>query len=239
MNYKKLYVKIYDFFIDLKAFNIECIIETTLSMGGNYMQLIYKGQYKDESQLPLGTLPENAVPFKEPKDLSQTNLYACIVIIPVLIIVGLFILISYSSLGSQNLSHFSLGFSSLLGFIMFYIALPIHELLHAICFGKDAEVEFYYSLKDLALFVVSTQPITKRRFIFLSLLPNIVLAWIPFLLWVFIPMNDFVSNFLFVMSLLLIISGVGDYLNAFNAIRQMPKGTMQQLSGFHSFWYYL
>jgi len=33
-----------------------------------------------------------------------------------------------------------------------------------------------------------------------------------------------------------IFFGAGDYMNMYNAWRQMPKDAMTQLSGFHSYW---
>lgn len=86
-------------------------------------------------------------------------------------------------------------------------------------------------------FVISTKPISKRRFIFLSLLPNIVFGWIPLLIWAFMPYDAAVSNILLPFSIICITFGVGDYLNVWNAMRQMPKNSMQVLSGFNSYWY--
>jgi len=112
-----------------------------------------------------------------------------------------------------------------------------HELLHAVCFGKDAEVEVYVAPKQMSAFVVSTHPVSKSRFIFLSLLPNIVFGWLPLVVWAFLPQQGFLMNVFFIFSISCILFGIGDYLNAFNAARQMPKGSMQQLSGFHSYWF--
>ncbi|MPN54176.1 hypothetical protein SDC9_201845 [bioreactor metagenome] len=118
---------------------------------------------------------------------------------------------------------------------MSFLTLLPHEFLHAVCFGKDAEVDLYISVKNLLIFVVSTHPISKARFIFLSLCPNLVFGWLPLLVWAVLPYNEAYSNILYSFSLICVMLGVGDYLNVFNAIRQMPKGSMQQLSGFHSY----
>jgi len=126
---------------------------------------------------------------------------------------------------------------TLLGFILSFMTLLPHELLHGICFGKAAEVELLIAPKQLALFVVSNQPISKARFIFLSLFPNLTFGWLPLAVWMLLPYSAVYSDHLFTFSAVSVLFGIGDYLNVFNAIRQMPKGSMQQLSGFSSYWF--
>ncbi|MCL2003932.1 MAG: DUF3267 domain-containing protein, partial [Oscillospiraceae bacterium] len=88
--------------------------------------------------------------------------------------------------------------------------------------------------KQLSLFVTSTQPITKARYIFMSLFPNLVFGWLPLAVWmVVLPYNSDLLTF----AVFSILFGIGDYMNVFNAVRQMPKGSMQQLSGFNSYWF--
>jgi hypothetical protein len=124
-----------------------------------------------------------------------------------------------------------------LGALVSFVCMPLHELLHAVCFGKHAEVEFYVSIKNMMMFVVSTHPVSKIRFILLSLLPTFALGWLPLLVWAMLPYGQVYSNILFSASVLTVLTGVGDYLNVYNALRQMPKGSMQQMSGFHSYWF--
>ena len=79
---------------------------------------------------------------------------------------------------------------------------------------------------------------SKSRFIFLCLLPNIIFGFIPLIIWIFLP-NDIgpISQIVFTFAFCSIGMGAGDYLNVFNASIQMPKGSMTQLSGFNSYWY--
>lgn len=199
------------------------------------MKLVYRGNYKGEEQLPKGDLPENAVPFVEPETPAKLNLTASLFAIPALLLCGVLTLCSVLIYGrfrfSMNHIWCPIGaFASLL------TVLP-HELLHGVCFGRNARVELYVSLKNLMAFVVSTEPVSKRRFIGLSLLPNLVFGWLPMLVWAFCPLGDAAASFLFAFSIMSVLLGVGDYMNVWNALRQMPKGSMQQLSGFHSYWY--
>ena len=44
-------------------------------------------------------------------------------------------------------------------------------------------------------------------------------------------------GFLGTLGALAIPMGAGDYMNIFNAIRQMPKGARVYMHGMHSYWY--
>ncbi|MDL4839457.1 DUF3267 domain-containing protein [Aquibacillus rhizosphaerae] len=197
------------------------------------MNLVWKGIYKSNEQLPVGELPEHAVKFKEPDSMVRLNLVATLFIIPVIILVGLAFLIKSSLVGSSV----EINFFNLWALLLAFLMIPPHEFLHAIVFPKDKEVEMWVSPKALAAFVISTAPVSKGRFIFLSLLPNIVFGLIPLIIWIFIPQEWAISEVLFSFSFLSLLFGVGDYLNVFNATYQMPKGSMQQLSGMNSYWF--
>jgi hypothetical protein len=198
---------------------------------GGSMKLVYKGVFKDNERLPKGVLPQNAVKFVEPNSMGKVILAASVFIIPALLMVGLFLTVHYLLYGEAATDLTSTGLIAAL-----FCMVP-HELLHGVCFGKDADVEMYVAPKQLSMFVISTQPVTKARFIFLSLLPNLIFGWIPLFFWTVLPHNEIYSDHLFAFALMSVIIGIGDYLNVFNAARQMPKGSMQQLSGMNSYWY--
>ena len=50
-------------------------------------------------------------------------------------------------------------------------------------------------------------------------------------------MKKLLGAMLFVLLSLALVSGAGDYLNVFNALTQMPKGSRTYLYEFHSWWY--
>jgi hypothetical protein len=195
------------------------------------MKLVYGGIFKNNEQLPKGELPENAVKFVEPNDMTMVMLVAMIFAIPAgLLIIG-FMAISHLLHGEVNAR------GSLVGVAAAILAILPHELLHAVAFGKSAEVTLFLAPKQFAAFVTSTHPVTKARFIFMSLLPNLVFGFIPLSVWTVLPYNEAYSPILFSFSVLMILCGVGDYMNVFNAARQMPKGSLQQLSGINSYWF--
>lgn len=199
------------------------------------MKLVWKGKYTQEQQLRVGNLPERAVKFKEPGSPATLNLVASLFCIPVFIIIGIAIL-ARQALYAQIIS-FNM-FNSVGVLIAFFMLIP-HEFLHAICFPKDAEVQIWYSPKNLMAFVFSTYPLSKRRFIFISLLPNIILGFLPLLVWVLLP-TDMVRfpEGLFSFAAINLLFGIGDYLNVLNAAMQMPKNSVTQLYGFNSYWYF-
>jgi hypothetical protein len=198
------------------------------------MKIVWKGKFTNVEQLSAGSLPENAVKFREPETPAKLNIIASLFVIPVLIIIGVAIYIK-TQLGA------SVRFNDILniwGLLLSYLMIIPHELLHASAFPKEAEVEIWYSLKNMMAFVFSTCPTSKLRFIWLSLLPNLVFGFMPLVIWIFIPV-EFVKLNQIVLSFATfsLFMGVGDFLNVFNAATQMPAKSLTQLSGFHSYWY--
>ena len=188
------------------------------------MKLHYRGRYNlDPESLPHGTHQPGAIPFKEAKDTKEmgiiANVLALVIMVPLL---GLLYLRS----GAVFLSlQFTLGVSASL-----LILLP-HELLHAVCFKED--VYIYTNLKHGMLFVIGPEIMSKSRFIFLSMLPNLVFGFIPYAIAIINPSLIFLGAF----GAMSISMGAGDYYNVFHAITQMPKGAKTYLYQFNSFWY--
>lgn len=186
------------------------------------MKLHYKGKYNlDPSSLPKRPHEKNAVKFKEPKDSKQLMIVANIVSIIIAIV---FAIPMYFYFESFKLIDY------LITFIIFLLCLLPHELLHAICFKED--VYLYTNLKQGMLFVVGPERMSKARFIFLSLLPNLILGLLPYAF-------GFIFNIHLVtfVGYLNLICGSGDYINAYNALTQMPKNAKTYLYEFNSYWY--
>ena len=118
-----------------------------------------------------------------------------------------------------------------LGAILPMFCLFPHEILHAICF--KGEVRLYTDFSKGLLFVVGTETMSKARFIFMSMLPNLIFGFIPFILFLFMPQLNVLGMF----GAVNISMGIGDYYNVFNALTQMPKGARTYISKFNSYWY--
>lgn len=181
----------------------------------------YKGKYDgNESSLPQREHPEGYVPFKEAENMKQLsimmNIAALVIAVALLAVVG------FVS-GKQPFDAW--------GTIAFLASMVPHEFLHGICFAGD--VYMYQNIAQGMLFVVSPDDISKWRFVFMSMLPNLVFGFIPFIIFLFNPSWVFLGT----LGALAISAGAGDYYNVFNAITQVPNGAMTYLSGMHSYWY--
>ena len=188
------------------------------------MKLHYKGKFKDESVLTsLGTLHPNSTIFREPEYKTFT------VIISIASII-LFVILIFITFILTNVDLLKLGAPLFLGSVLAMLSAIPHEFLHAICFKEDV-----YLFQDLAkgvLFVYSPEIMSKRRFIFMSLLPNIIFGFIPYIIFLIRPDLFFFGVF----GSLCISMGMGDYINVFNALTQVPKGRKVFMYGTHSYW---
>ncbi|EHK2441555.1 DUF3267 domain-containing protein [Clostridium perfringens] len=199
------------------------------------MKLIWKGKFNGVEDLPIGELPKNAVRFEEPESAEELAKETRRFLIPVVIFLLIVIFLRIKINGFFGVSDVI----NIFGIILIPFSILPHEYLHSIFFPKDAEVEMWYSIKQRLALVTSTTAITKKRFIFLSLFPNIVFGFLPLIIWIFIPSYmSFISGILFTFGFISLIMGVGDFMNIYNTIKQVPKGAMTQISGFNSYWFF-
>ncbi len=183
------------------------------------MKLIYKGKYDgDASSLLNKQHREGGVAFKE-MPINKLLIYANGFSIVILFL--LFVLLYLYD------EHFHLN---IWGALVSILCIFPHEFLHAICFKET--VYLYTYLSHGGLFVVGGEDMSKARFVFMSLLPNLVFGFIPFLLF-FITKNAFFGT----LGAFSISMGVGDYYNVFNALTQMPRKARTYLYEDRSYWY--
>ena len=190
------------------------------------MKLHYKGKYDlNPESLPHGEHIPGAVPFKEAKDSRKLAIIAnaaSVVIMVLLAVPAWFRCREYL---------FASPFQMMFGAIASMLILFPHEILHALCFKGD--VYLYTNWKQGLLFVVGPETMSKGRFIFMSLFPNLVFGIIPYLLGMLLPNLVFAV----VLGILATGMGAGDYYNVFNAATQMPRGSRTYLYQFNSYWY--
>lgn len=190
------------------------------------MKLHYKGKYDmNPESLPHGEHMPGAVKFKEPENTKQMGIIANILCLVIIVLLAIPAILRCKPYIIDHPWQLSVGCIASM-FILF----P-HELLHAICFKED--VYLYTNWSQGLVFVVGTETMSKARFLFISLLPNIVFGFIPYIIGLVFP------NLLFFAALgtLAIGMGAGDYYNVFNAITQMPKNARTYLYQFNSYWY--
>ena len=187
------------------------------------MKLHYRGKYNlDPASIPHGEHRPGAVPFREfqsAKALAIAANLASFGVLALLLVPALF--------RAPFLQH---RLPMILGFTTPLAALVPHELLHALCFKGD--VYFYTNLSQGMLFVAGPEDMSKARFVFMSLLPNLVFGFLPYLLGML-----FGVPFLLAFGALSASMGAADYFNVFNALTQMPRGARTYLYQFNSYWY--
>jgi len=183
------------------------------------MRIKYAGRFSGDAEtLPHGEHMPGAVKFREAENMKVFALFINIAAIAVVIPLMFFVWRRAGAMG------FGVG-----AFFSLLAAVP-HELLHAVCFR--GEVHLYTNLKQGMLFVTGTETMSRGRFIFMSLLPNLVFGFLPFLIFCFVP-----SSVLGVFGALGIAAGAGDYYNVFNAATQMPRGARCYMHKLNSYWY--
>ncbi|HIS50982.1 MAG TPA: DUF3267 domain-containing protein [Candidatus Gallacutalibacter pullistercoris] len=194
------------------------------------MKLVWKGRYQGEEQLPKAILPAGCIQYQEPDSLEELNRAAARMIFWPLLAAGIALLLRWLFWGAPGWrDSIHLG-----GAVLALLFLLPHELLHAVAYPRGAVCEFWASLRDGCLFVVSLCPVSRTRFLYISLLPALVLGVLPLILWVCLPQA---GGLLFTTGALHLTACVGDFLNVKNTILQVPKGAMIQQSGLHSYWY--
>ena len=193
----------------------------TAEVQNNMKAFVYKGKFNgDESSLPTREHPEGAVPFKEADDMKKLSF--------VMNIASMILTVFLYAIVVLRAGRFFIDFT---GAVLSLVFMVPHEFLHGICF--KGTVYMYQNLAQGMLFVLSTEEISKARFVFLSLLPNIVFGLIPFVVFMINPNLTILGT----LGAISIPMGAGDYYNVFNAVTQMPKGALTYLSGMHSYWY--
>lgn len=190
------------------------------------MKLHYRGKYNlDPTTLPTCKHQPNAVKFKEVDSTKELADIANGIAIALMILLSIPVYLKYKG------SLFDYFDEMMIGAMLPLLTMFPHELLHALCFKED--VYLYTDFKQGLLFVVGCETMSKQRFIFMSLLPNIVFGFIPYM----ISFLGIQYLTLAVLGVIAIGMGAGDYYNVFNALIQMPKGARTYLYQMNSYWY--
>lgn len=189
------------------------------------MKLHYMGKFNlDPHSLPHGEHQEGAVPFKEATDSKRLSMIATVISVVIFVVLGVAAILRSTAMFREHILQ------ALIALWVSILTLFPHELLHAICFKGD--VYLYTNWSQGMLFVVGPETMSKTRFVILSLLPNLILGILPYVVGMIIP-----NAFLLTFGVMTTSMGAGDYYNVFNALTQMPKGARTYLYEFHSYWY--
>lgn len=127
---------------------------------------------------------------------------------------------------------------NLIAIITWIIMVFVHELLNVLAFPKRMSTEVWFSVKYGTGFVIFNGEVSKYRFLFMSLLPNILLGILPLLVWLIFPFkDDFNSTFVFTLSYIGAMIGFMDYARSINVIRKVPSNAVISMSEGILYWY--
>ncbi len=189
----------------------------------------YVGKYENEDSLPQRVHPEGYVQYKEADSMEKLSTLVTILSVVIIVVVAArFYLIIPNK---TEIDIHELGFKFFVGSPLVLLTLVPHEFLHGL--AMNGEVKMYEDLKQGLMFVTSTDDMSKKQFIFMSMLPNLVFGFIPFIIFLIFP-NLIILGSLGVFA---IGAGAGDYYNVYNTITQVPDGAKVYMSGMHTYWY--
>lgn len=187
--------------------------------------LKWGGRY-DEKRLETVAVPQNAVEFTINQSNTRIFLYA--VFMTLLAVIAPRV-------------RFAFGMSIrilpiLIGMVLSLALLPVHELIHSLCYPKGTTVFAYRH--GLRIELHSTAAISKQRFIVFLLMPVLVLGMAPLLIWFCLPSQaGFINGLLYGFSFSSIGMSIGDIVTLVTVIRTIPKGYCFVASGTKFYFY--
>lgn len=203
------------------------------------MAIRFRGALNDFSQLEYGYCPPEAVPIKEGDNLENVIMQALRQALPLFILTGALAVVRLVK-GLNWTGEFSFVYMlvvMLLWSVLYFALIVLHELIHAVFFPRRATKDVWlYQLQ--AAMVYCNTPITKRRFIVMSLTPAVLLGFIPYaawLLWANVP-NAILSIAWGSIAWSMIFGGIGDFYNVRNVLEQVPKDAYVFNYGIHTYW---
>ena len=181
--------------------------------------ITFKPAIDDIKEYQRGNLPGNAVRIDAPHSIDEM-LKKAAPIAAVLCMV-LFLAMFIKTIVNHDLviNPIAVAF----GFIIGFLLLTIHELLHAVVYPKAANVTVGKLKGKLVFVALASFPISRQRFILMSLLP-FVLGIIPLLVFVISPAEyKIVNGLMFGMAAMGMVSPSADVYNVIIVSRQAKK----------------
>ena len=177
-----------------------------------WIGLIKEEKMKDYQ---VGELSKNAKKMNMPTTSKEMMIKALPFIIPALVILFL-------SVYFKSGEFFLLRLYIIIGVLLGFLALIIHELLHAIVYPKNANV-YIGIAKPITFVALASYPLKKEKFILMCLLPYI-LGIIPLILFWIMPITDMkIHSILFGLYAMGLGSPYPDLFNVYQVLKQTPK----------------
>lgn len=190
------------------------------------MKLIWKGKLTQDNAFEYPNLPEDAKLLFNPK--AAWSMY--LLIIPILAIAYVAIQLRLPRVEGIMFARPEL----LIGVVLALLFLLVHEFIHALCCPKGSTIYAYYTSAGISL--IPTCKLHKARYIFVVLIPNIILGVLPLAVWIiFSDINAHLGSVIFSFSISCLAMGIGDIYNAILAILKMPRNSFLVTSGLNCY----
>lgn len=193
-------------------------------------KIVWEGNQDWDKDFPDGRAPAHATRLRRPDDILRASLpYG---ILPCLLC---FACIFYRRNGSASFL-FDLRFMPL-SFLIGFLSIPLHEFLHAACYPSGATVYVGICLKKVAAYAISFDPISRRRYIAMSLAP-MLLGLLPLVILLVCPSSlKALLTVCVVPAFMGLISPAPDYADVAAILRQVPRGASIQASNEGLYWF--
>lgn len=186
----------------------------------------WAGIIRDAAKLQCGELAPNAKKLEMPSTVNEMMLKALPFIIPPMVImfVSMFLKTFFSG---EAVSFPFIAVGAAIGFVL----MLMHEWLHAVVYPKGATVYIGIMPKQFAAVALASYPMSRARFIVMSLLP-FLLGIVPLVMFWSMPAeHKELNGILFGAAIMGMISPYPDCYNVFQVLKQAPKGSKLQFYG--------
>lgn len=189
------------------------------------MKIKYMGKLDPKTNpLPTNKLKEGAIRFNEPENVRKRYLWTniiCVIIVGIMFVPE-YLNVLFRDVDAINSLNFFLYF--LLGIILF--------ILSKLCQFYFCKEVYFYKIKGLGLIGVYTTEFTKKKYIALNLIPNIIFGFIPYYISLITG-----NYFLGIAAIFVVAVSAGDLVNAYHAFVEMPPESKTFLYQFNNYWY--
>ena len=183
----------------------------------------WAGIIKNMAEYQRGELAHDARKLVMPSTVGEMMAKALPFIIPPMVIMFVSMFLK-TFLSGEAVSFPFIAVGAAVGFVL----MLVHEFLHAVVYPKGATVYIGIVPKQFAAVALASYPLSRARFIQMSMLP-FLLGILPLALFWSMPAEyKELNGMLFGAAIMGMISPYPDCYNVFQVIKQTPKGAKVQ-----------
>lgn len=203
------------------------------------MGVQFRGMLDDLSKLERGRCPDGAHQLEEGNSMEEVLNQSLKKSVPIFLLMLALALVRFNK-GLNWTADFSIGGTVIGGFItigLYTLFVPLHEYIHAAFCPRGSDKEIWFYQMQAAL-VYCNAPMSRMRFIVMSLAPAAILGFLPYAAWLLFAQvpSAMTSIYWMLLSWSMVFGGIGDFYNVRNIWNQVPKGAIVFNYGMHTYW---